>query len=217
MADLFDNPMGLMGFEFVEFASPVPDTLEPVFEKLGFSLVARHRSKDVALYRQGEINFIVNSEPHSAAAYFAAEHGPSACGLAFRVRDAHLAYKRALALGAQPVDIPTGPMELRLPAIKRIGGAPLYLIDRYEEGKSIYDIDFEFLPGVERMPVGHGLHTLDHLTHNVYRGRMAFWAAFYERLFNFREIRYFDIQGEYTGLTSKAMSAPDGLIRIQIG
>jgi 4-hydroxyphenylpyruvate dioxygenase len=216
MADLFENPMGLMGFEFVEFASPTPATLEPLFEKLGFTLVAKHRSKDVVLYRQGEINFIVNREPHSAAYYFAAEHGASACGLAFRVKDAHKAYGRALELGAQPLEMPTGPMELRLPAIKGIGGAPLYLIDRFEDGKSIYDIDFEFIDGVDRHPVGHGLKLVDHLTHNVYRGRMAFWAAFYERLFNFREIRYFDIKGEYTGLTSKAMTAPDGKIRIPL-
>lgn len=211
-----DNPMGLCGFEFVEFASPIPGVLEPVFEAMGFCRVAEHRSKQVALYRQGGINFIVNSEPHSHAAYFAAEHGPSACGLAFRVRDAHAAYHRALELGAQPIEIPTGPMELRLPAIKGIGGAPLYLIDRFEEGKSIYDIDFRWLDGVERHPVGHGLKLIDHLTHNVYRGRMGFWANFYERLFNFREIRYFDIQGEYTGLTSKAMTAPDGMIRIPL-
>jgi 4-hydroxyphenylpyruvate dioxygenase len=216
MSDLFDNPMGLMGFEFVEFASPVPGVLEPLFEKLGFALVARHRSKNVALYRQGDINFIVNNEPGSVASYFAAEHGPSACGLAFRVKDAHHAYARALELGAQPVDLPTGPMELRLPAIKGIGGAPLYLIDRFEDGKSIYDIDFEFLPGVDRHPAGHGFKVVDHLTHNVYRGRMAYWASFYEKFFNFREIRYFDIQGEYTGLTSKAMTAPDGKIRIPL-
>ena len=216
MADLFDNPMGLMGFEFVEFASPTPNTLEPVFEKLGFTLVARHRSKGVLLYRQGGINFIVNREPRSAAAYFAAEHGPSACGLAFRVKDSHRAYERALELGAQPLEMPTGPMELRLPAIKGIGGAPLYLIDRFEEGRSIYDIDFEFIEGVDRHPVGHGLKAVDHLTHNVYRGRMAFWGNFYERLFNFREIRYFDIQGEYTGLTSRALTAPDGKIRIPL-
>ena len=216
MADLFDNPMGLMGFEFVEFASPTPGVLEPVFEKLGFTEVARHRSKDVSLYRQGQINFILNREPKSVAGYFAAEHGPSACGLAFRVRDSHKAYERALALGAQPIDIPTGPMELRLPAIKGIGGAPLYLIDRFEEGLSIYDIDFKFFDGIERHPRGHGFKLIDHLTHNVYRGRMAFWAGFYERLFNFRELRYFDIQGEYTGLTSKAMTAPDGLIRIPL-
>jgi len=211
-----DNPMGLMGFEFVEFASPVPGVLEPLFEKMGFSLVARHRSKDVALYRQGAINFIVNREPRSPAGYFAAEHGPSACGLAFRVRDAHLAYQRALDLGAQPLEMPTGPMELRLPAIKGIGGAPLYLIDRFDEGHAIYDIDFHFLPGADRHPVGHGLLDIDHLTHNVYRGRMAFWSSYYERLFNFREIRYFDIQGAHTGLTSRAMTAPDGRIRIPL-
>ena len=216
MPDLFDNPMGLMGFEFVEFASPTPDLLEPVFEAMGFSLVARHRSKHVLLYRQGEINFIINHEPRSPAWYFAAEHGPSACGMAFRVKDAHRAYARALELGAQPIDVPTGPMELRLPAIKGIGGAPLYLIDRFGEGKSIYDIDFEFIAGVDRHPMGTGLKLIDHLTHNVYRGRMGYWASFYERLFNFREIRYFDIKGEYTGLTSKAMTAPDGMIRIPL-
>ena len=216
MTDLFENPMGLMGFEFVEFAAPVANTLEPIFEKLGFTLVARHRSKDVVLYRQGDINFIVNREPKSAAAYFAAEHGPSACGLAFRVKDSHQAYRRALDLGAQPLEIPTGPMELRLPAIKGIGGAPLYLIDRFEDGKSIYDIDFEFLDHVERHPRGHGLKCIDHLTHNVYRGRMSYWGDFYEKLFNFRVIRYFDIKGEYTGLTSKAMTAPDGKIRIPL-
>jgi 4-hydroxyphenylpyruvate dioxygenase len=216
MTDLFDNPMGLAGFEFVEFASPTPGLLEPIFDKMGFTHVATHRSKDVALYRQGDINFIVNREPRSAAYYFAAEHGPSACGMAFRVRDSHKAYARALELGAQPVDMPTGPMELRLPAIKGIGGAPLYLIDRFDEGKSIYDIDFEFVEGVPRKHHGYGLRLIDHLTHNVYRGRMTYWADFYARLFNFREIRYFDIKGEYTGLTSRAMTAPDGKIRIPL-
>ena len=216
MPDLFDNPMGLDGFEFVEFASPTPGVLEPVFELMGFTLVARHRTKDVVLYRQGGINFIINSEPNSYAAYFAEEHGPSACGMAFRVKDSRKAYTRALELGAQPIDIPTGPMELRLPAIKGIGGAPLYLIDRYQEGASIYDIDFEFVEGVDRNPAGCGFKAIDHLTHNVYRGRMGYWADFYEKIFNFREIRYFDIKGEYTGLLSKAMSAPDGLIRIPL-
>lgn len=216
MADLFDNPAGLDGFEFVEFASPTPNVLEPLFEKMGFTEVARHRSKDVSLYRQGGINFIVNREPKSEAGYFAAEHGPSACGLAFRVRDAHKAYKLLLEKGARPIHIATGPMELNLPAIKGIGGMPIYLIDRYEEGKSIYDIDFEWLDGADRKPVGHGFQVVDHLTHNVYRGRMAYWADYYERLFNFREIRYFDISGEYTGLTSKAMTAPDGKIRIPL-
>jgi 4-hydroxyphenylpyruvate dioxygenase len=216
MTDLFDNPMGLDGFEFVEFASPEPGVLEPVFEMLGFTAVAQHRSKDVTLYRQGHINFLVNREPGSLAAYFAEEHGPCACGMAFRVTDSHLAYSRALQQGAQPVELSTGPMELRLPAIKGIGGAPLYLIDRYEDDLSIYDIDFKFFDGVDRHPRGCGFQLIDHLTHNVYRGRMEYWAGFYERIFNFREIRYFDIKGEYTGLLSKAMTAPDGKIRIPL-
>ncbi|MEE8340321.1 MAG: 4-hydroxyphenylpyruvate dioxygenase [Xanthomonadales bacterium] len=216
MADLFENPMGLNGFEFVEFASPTPGVLEPLFEMMGFTAVAKHRSKNVTLYRQGEINFILNEEPDSYAAYFSEEHGPCACGMAFRVADSHQAYARALEQGAQPVDIPTGPMELRLPAVKGIGGAPLYLIDRYEDGKSIYDIDFEFFEGVDRHPVGCGFKLIDHQTHNVYRGRMEYWADFYENVFNFRELRYFDIKGEYTGLRSKAMTAPDGKIRIPL-
>ena len=216
MADLFENPMGLDGFEFVEFASPEPGVLEPLFELMGFTHVAKHRSKDVDLYRQGDINFIINKEKKNYTDYFTEEHGPCACGMAFRVKDAHLAYNRALELGAQPIDIPVGPMELRLPAIKGIGGAPLYLIDRYEEGVSIYDIDFEFIDKANRKPEGFGFKNIDHLTHNVYRGRMDYWANFYEKIFNFRELRYFDIKGEYTGLTSKAMTAPDGRIRIPL-
>lgn len=216
MADLFENPMGLDGFEFVEFTAPQKGILEPIFESMGFSKVAIHKSKQVELWRQGDISFITNYEPKSPAAYYAEEHGPSACGMAFRVKDAQHAYNQALQKGAQPVEIYTGPMELRLPAIKGIGGATLYLIDRYKEGESIYDIDFEWIEGVDRKPEGCGFHTLDHLTHNVYRGRMDYWADFYTNFFNFREIRYFDIKGEYTGLLSKAMTAPDGKIRIPL-
>ena len=211
-----NNPMGLDGFEFVEFAASERGILEPVFTMMGFTHIANHRSKEVVLFRQGDINFIINYEPESYAHYFASEHGPSACGMAFRVENAQLAYTRALEMGAQPMDIPTGPMELRLPAIKGIGGAPLYLIDRYGDGNSIYDIDFEFIDNADLHPVGCGLNVIDHLTHNVYRGRMDHWAKFYEDIFNFREIRYFDITGEYTGLKSKAMSAPDGKIRIPL-
>jgi 4-hydroxyphenylpyruvate dioxygenase len=216
MADLFENPMGLDGFEFVEFAAPDPSVLEAAFALLGFTEVAKHRSKEVTLWRQGEINFIINNEKNSHAYYFAQEHGPSACGMAFRVKNSHVAYERALEQGAQPVEIPTGPMELRLPAIKGIGGATVYLIDRYQTGTSIYDIDFDFIEGVDRHPAGCGFKEIDHLTHNVYRGRMQFWADYYEKLFNFREIRYFDIKGKHTGLLSKAMTAPDGKIRIPL-
>ena len=211
-----DNPLGLDGFEFVEFAAPERGLLEPVFAAMGFVQVARHRSKDVQLWRQGGINLIANYEPRSPAAYFAAEHGPSACGMGWRVKDAARAYAEAVARGAEPVEVATGPMELRLPAIRGIGGSLIYLIDRYGEDLSIYDIDFVFEPGVDRHPAGAGLRLIDHLTHNVYGGRMAHWAAFYERIANFREIRYFDIKGEYTGLTSKAMTAPDGKIRIPL-
>jgi 4-hydroxyphenylpyruvate dioxygenase len=216
MTDVFDNPLGLDGFEFIEFSAPEKGLLEPVFERMGFSRIARHRSKDVDLWRQGEINLIANYEPQSPAAYFAAEHGPSACGMAFRVKNARVAYDEAIARGAEPVETRTGPMELRLPAIRGIGGAMIYLVDRYGDALSIYDIDFDYLPGVDRNPVGAGFKIIDHLTHNVYGGRMAHWGSFYERVFNFREIRYFDIKGEYTGLTSRAMTAPDGKIRIPL-
>ncbi|MEL6237361.1 MAG: 4-hydroxyphenylpyruvate dioxygenase [Pseudomonadota bacterium] len=218
--DLFENPAGLDGFEFVEFCAPEKGILEPVFETMGFTLVARHRSKDVHLWRQGGINLIVNYEPRSAAWYFAQEHGPSACGMAFRVRNAANAYDHLIEAGAEPVINAPGPMELSIPAIRGIGGAILYLVDRYAgaEGKSltIYDIDFDYLPGVDPYPEGAGFHTIDHLTHNVYKGRMVYWADYYEKLFNFREIRFFDIKGEYTGLTSKALTAPDGKIRIPL-
>ncbi|WP_324696506.1 4-hydroxyphenylpyruvate dioxygenase [Novosphingobium aerophilum] len=225
MTDIFDNPIGLDGFEFVEFSAPEKGVLEPVFEAMGFTKIARHRSKDVELWRQGGINFITNYEPHSPAWFFSREHGPSACGMGFRVRDARAAYAELLARSAEPIQVATGPMELHLPGIRGIGNSIIYLIDRYERidengesdgALSIYDIDFEYLPGVDRHPVGAGFDLIDHLTHNVYGGRMAYWADYYEKLFNFREIRYFDIKGEYTGLTSKALTAPDGKIRIPL-
>ncbi|WP_339748090.1 4-hydroxyphenylpyruvate dioxygenase [uncultured Maricaulis sp.] len=216
MADLFENPMGLCGFEFVEFTAPQKGILEPVFTSMGFVHIANHRTKDVALWRQGGINMIINYEPNSPAAYYAAEHGPSACGMGFRVRDAGKAYTLAVSKGAEPIDMKTGFSELRLAAIKGIGGASVYLIDRFEDGQSIYDVDFEFIEGVDRHPTGCGFNVIDHLTHNVYKGRMDYWANYYETLFNFREIRYFDIKGEYTGLVSRALTAPDGLIRIPL-
>jgi 4-hydroxyphenylpyruvate dioxygenase len=216
MPDLFENPLGLDGFEFIEFCAPEKGLIEPVFAAMGFSCIARHRSKDVHLWRQGAINLIVNYEPRSHAAYFGAEHGASACGMAFRVENAAAAYAEAIKRGAEPMESKTGVMELRIPAIRGIGGALIYLVDRYGDYLSIYDIDFVYLDGVDRHPVGAGFTLIDHLTHNVYGGRMDYWASFYERIFNFREIRYFDIKGEYTGLTSKAMTAPDGKIRIPL-
>jgi len=216
MADLFENPMGLCGFEFVEFTAPEAGILEPVFTCMGFTKVAEHRSKAVHLWRQGDINLIANYEPNTPASYYAAEHGPSACAMGFRVQDAKKAYALALKNGAQPVEVDSGFSELRLPAIRGIGGAIIYLIDRFGEGPSLYDIDFNFLPDVDPNPVGCGFNVIDHLTHNVYKGRMDYWAKYYEDLFNFREIRYFDIKGEYTGLVSRALTAPDGLIKIPL-
>jgi 4-hydroxyphenylpyruvate dioxygenase len=216
MSDLFENPMGLCGFDFVEFTAPEEGILEPIFASMGFTKVATHRSKNVHLWRQGGINMLANYEPNSPAAYYAKEHGPSACAMGFRVRDAAKAFALALQKGAEPVQINTGFSELKIPAIKGIGGALVYFIDRFEDGLSIYDIDFEYLDGVDKHPKGCGFNVIDHLTHNVYKGRMDYWAEYYERLFNFREIRYFDIKGEYTGLVSRALTAPDGLIRIPL-
>jgi 4-hydroxyphenylpyruvate dioxygenase len=211
-----ENPMGTDGFEFVEFAHPKPGFLDGMFRAMGFSLVARHRSKAVTLYRQGGVNFIVNAEKGSFAERFAERHGPSAPAMAFRVVDARRAYERALSLGAKPAARLVGPMELNIPAIEGIGGLQIYLVDRYGDKGSIYDVDFEWLGERDPKPVGAGLFYVDHLTHNVRRGRMNAWADFYERLFNFRQIRFFNIEGKLTGLQSRAMTSPCGRIRIPI-
>jgi len=214
----WENPMGTDGFEFVEYAAPDPKALGALFETMGFTAIARHRHKDVTLYRQGDINFIINAEPGSFEAQFAVDHGPCACAMAFRVKDAKAAHQRALSLGATNAltDIQAG--EMPIPAIEGIGGSRLYFVDQYGKDGSIYDTDFAFFDGwQETMKAADSRLTyLDHLTHNVYGGRMAHWASFYERIAGFREIRYFDIKGEYTGLTSKAMTAPDGKIRIPL-
>jgi len=214
--DLFDNPMGTDGFEFVEYAALDPAPIVAVLEAMGFVALARHRSKNVTLYRQGQINFIVNAEPGSNATAFAKVHGASVNAMAFRVKDAARAYQHALNMGAEGVPARLGPMELNIPAIKGIGGSLLYLVDRYGARGSIYEVDFEFFPNVEAQPFGVGLTYIDHLTHNVVRGAMDSWSSFYERLFNFREIKYFDIEGKLTGLKSRAMTSPCGKIRIPI-
>ena len=220
---LWENPLGTDGFEFIEYAAPDPAALGALFEQLGFTAIARHRAKDVRLYRQGQINFLVNAEPGSFAQAFARVHGPSICAMAFRVKDAAVAFRSAVERGAWGVEAHPGPMELNIPAIKGIGDSLIYLVDRYPGAPasggsvvSIYDIDFVPLPGVDPHPRGAGLTQVDHLTHNVHRGRMDEWAGFYERLFNFREVRYFDIEGKLTGLKSKAMTSPCGKIRIPI-
>ncbi|MBO6561897.1 MAG: 4-hydroxyphenylpyruvate dioxygenase [Nisaea sp.] len=210
-----ENPMATDGFEFIEYTAPDPKLLTDLFVSLGFTPVARHRSKDVTLFRQGGVNFIVNAEPDSFAQSFAKVHGPSCCAIAFRVKDAAAAYERALKLGAKPFEGKVGPMELNIPAIHGIGDSLIYLVDRYGD-RSIYDVDFVPLENAEQTPSGAGFTCVDHLTHNVHRGRMDVWAGFYEKLFNFREIRYFDIEGKLTGLKSRAMTSPCGKIRIPI-
>jgi 4-hydroxyphenylpyruvate dioxygenase len=209
------NFIGLDGFEFVEFTGPDPAALATLFEAMGFTHVATHRSKDVRRYAQGGINFLLNMDTAGQAAAFRNAHGPSANAMAFRVADARHALDEAVARGATPVTGPVGPMELNIPAIEGIGGSNLYLVDRAGEHE-IYDIDFKPVPGASASDRSVGLHTLDHLTHNVNRGRMAHWAEFYERIFGFRQIRYFDIEGQSTGLFSKAMTAPDDKIRIPL-
>ena len=210
------NPMGTDGFEFVEFCHPQPAELDRLFTQMGFVAVAKHRSKQVTLYRQGGINLLLNAEPGSFAARFAERHGPSAPAMAFRVVDAQYAFERALSLGAKAVERVAGPGELAIPTIEGIGGLHIYLVDTYGAKGSIYDVDFEWLGEKDPAPAGLGLWYIDHLTHNVQRGRLDEWAAFYERLFNFRQIRYFDIAGRMTGLHSRAMTSPDGKIRIPI-
>ena len=222
----WDNPMGTDGFEFVEYAAPDPVAMGQLFERMGFQAIAKHRRKNVTLYRQGEINFIINAEPDSFAQRFARLHGPSVCAIAVRVNDAKYAYERATSFGAWGYAQQAAPGELSIPAIKGIGDSLIYFIDKWR-GKngakdgdlgniSFFDVDFEPLPGADLHPEGLGLTYIDHLTNNVYRGRMAELAEFYERIFNFREIRYFDIEGQATGVKSKAMTSPCGKIRIPI-
>ncbi len=208
------NPMGTDGFEFVEYTAPDPEALRALFGRMGFREVARHRSKNVTLHRQGDINFLINAEPNSFAQQFARDHGGSICAMGFRVRDAARAYKRALEFGATAGPTTAGPMELNIPSIVGIGGSLIYLVDRYG-ANSIYDIDFVPVAAADDAS-GPGLQLIDHLTHNVARGNMDLWSEFYERLFNFREIRYFDIEGRKTGLLSRAMTSPCGKIRIPI-
>ncbi|HTQ13558.1 MAG TPA: 4-hydroxyphenylpyruvate dioxygenase [Rhizomicrobium sp.] len=214
--DLWDNPVGTAGFEFVEYTAPDVAQLNRFFERMGFRAVGRHRSKDVTLYRQGDANFIVNAEPDSHGSRFARAHGPSACAMAFRVKDAPRAYAKLIEKGAKPFQNQVGPMELNIPAIEGIGGSVIYLVDRYG-AHSIYDVDFVPVDPTKGFAhAGAGLAYIDHVTHNVFRGNMDRWAGFYEKLFNFREIRYFDIEGKLTGLKSRAMTSPDGNIRIPI-
>jgi len=212
MTEARDNPLGVEGFEFVEYAAPDARLLHELFRQMGFAAIARHMRRDITLYRQGDINFLVNEEPDSFAARFAAEHGPCCTGFGLRVADAERAYQSCISKGAESMsDIPGA---LDGPRIRGIGGSMLYLVDR-KDG-SAWVAEYELLPGADPNHKGFGLTYIDHLTHNVYFGNMDEWADFYARLFGFYEVRYFDIRGRQTGLKSRAMTSPTGAISIPV-
>lgn len=206
-----ENPAGTDGFEFVEFAHPDPQELRDLFTKMGYSLTARHKVKDVEVWQQGDITYLINAEPGSHAAGFIEEHGPCAPSMGWRVVDAEQALNHAVSMGAEVYEGPGKVMNV--PAIKGIGGSLIYFVDNYYE-TSPYNAEFDWV--ADAHPDGVGFYYLDHLTHNVFKGNMDKWFKFYGELFNFKEIRFFDIEGKYTGLLSRALTSPCGRIRIPI-
>ncbi len=214
MADLFENPLGTNGFAFVEYTSPESGALEGLLENLGFAATHKHKSRDVVLYQQGKIHFFVNRESEGPAADFRKVHGPSACSMGFKVHNMGEAYEGALKRGATAVKDPSWATEAGIPAIDAIGGAYLYLLDDEAEERLLSQ--FEAIPGAKADAKDAGLTYIDHLTHNLHRGNMDNWGSYYEDIFNFREIRYFDIEGKLTGLLSRAMTSPCGKIRIPL-
>ncbi|MEG3184197.1 4-hydroxyphenylpyruvate dioxygenase [Lysobacter erysipheiresistens] len=215
----FENPLGIDGFEFVEFAAPAgqSELLHDYFRKMGFTAVLRHKTRPITVYRQGGVNFLVNEDPDSFAADFAAKHGPSACGFAIRFKESSdKVCQTVLGNGGEAIDHKPDTKAVDAPVVKGIGDCMLYLVDKYGDKGSIYDADFVPVQGADQDPKGFGLTFIDHLTHNLYFGNMAKWSEYYEKLFNFREIKYFDIKGAKTGLVSKAMTAPDGIVRIPL-
>ena len=206
-----ENPAGTDGFEFVEFAHPEPEKLREAFARMGYVHTATHKTKAVELWQQGDITYVLNDEPGSHARGFVEEHGPCAPSMAWRVVDAHHAFSYAVSKGAEPFDGPGKTMEV--PAIKGIGGSLIYLINQYYETNP-YNEEFDWIDKAH--PEGVGFYYLDHLTHNVHKGNMDVWFRFYGDLFNFREIRFFDIEGKFTGLRSRALTSPCGRIRIPI-
>ena len=205
-----DNPAGTDGFAFVEFAGPDPEAIRAEFRKMGYAHVATHRAKAVELWQQGDVSYLLSSEPGSHAARFAEAHGPCAPSMGWRTADARHAFEHAVARGAEPV---TEGLSVDWPAIRGIGGSLIHFVDGHREG-SVHDAEFDW--HAKAHPAGVGFHYLDHLTHNVHRGNMDTWFDFYGRLFNFREIRFFDIRGKHSGLFSRALTSPCGRIRIPI-
>ncbi|MFK7893626.1 MAG: 4-hydroxyphenylpyruvate dioxygenase [Granulosicoccus sp.] len=208
------NPVGTDGFEFVEFASHEPDQLEALFTQMGYQRVAHHASKAISLWRQGQVNFLLNAESDSHAMRFCNDHGPCAPSMAWRVADAQHAFEHAIACGAKAYE--GNDKSLDVPAIVGVGGSLLYFIDTYNEQGSCYDNAFVWTGEPNPQPTGNGFYYLDHLTHNVFRGNMDTWWHFYRDLFGFRQIHFFNIAGKMTGLVSRAITSPCGKIRIPL-
>jgi 4-hydroxyphenylpyruvate dioxygenase len=212
----FDNPMGIDGFEFVEFAAPAGqgEFMHDYFRRMGFTAVMRHKTRAITVYRQGGVNFLLNEDPDSFAAQFAQAHGPSACGFAIGfTKPVAEVLDAVLANGGEKIVDKADTRAVDASVIKGIGDCMLYLVAR--GGDDLY-ADYAPIEGTQPNPAGFGLTFIDHLTHNLYFGNMQKWSDYYEKLFNFREIRYFDIKGAKTGLVSKAMTAPDGIVRIPL-
>ena len=207
-----ENPAGTDGFEFVEFAHPEPQELRDLFSRMGYEMVARHKTKPgIELWQQGDITYILNAEKGGFADRFIDLHGPCAPSMGWRVVDAQHAFDHAIQMGAEPYEGDDKTMDV--PAIKGIGGSLIYFIDQYYD-TSPYNEEFEWL--AQSKPRGVGFYYLDHLTHNVFKGNMDVWFKFYGDLFNFKEIRFFDIEGKFTGLFSRALTSPCGRIRIPL-
>lgn len=205
------NPLGLNGIEFVEFSSAQPNELHKLFIDFGFSKIARHSTQDIDLYRQGSIVMLLNRQPKSFGDQFQKMHGPSISAMGWRFNNPQKAYEEALARGARACT--TGDYRksdgLPVPAIYGIGDSLIYFVEANQP------IGFTKLQDPTIVPE-KGFLLIDHLTNNVFKGTMQEWATFYKQIFGFEEVRYFDIKGKKTGLTSYALRSPCGQFCIPI-
>ncbi|MEZ8186707.1 4-hydroxyphenylpyruvate dioxygenase [Shewanella sp. 5S214] len=207
------NPLGLLGIEFTEFASPDTEYMHQVFIDFGFSMLKKAKNNDIVYYKQNDINFLLNKGRAGFSADFAKSHGPAICSMGWRVEDANFAYTEAVARGAKPADDANKDMPYL--AIYGIGDSLIYFIDIFGEQNNIYQTDFVDLEQPIVTPE-KGFMEVDHLTNNVYKGTMEKWANFYKDIFGFTEVRYFDISGAQTALVSYALRSPDGSFCIPI-
>lgn len=207
------NPLGIDGIEFVEYATLQPQALANVLQLMGFVPIARHRSREVTLFRQGPMNVIVNAHPEALAGMTAPVARPVLSAIAVRVRDADAAFHRALDLGAWAMPTRASAMELNIPGIHGVGGSLIYFVDRYKDF-SIYDVDFVPLPGVERNPPAQaGMHWFG-IVQSVYAGRSGDWTDFYRELLGFAPLP----GGQYFGILPKGtlLASPDRKFYLQL-